>query len=124
MRAYGRIVSRARTLRRSLSPAEVRLWVRLRKAREEGLAFRRQHPLGNYVLDFYCPRAKLAVEVDGWTHDDPEQAARDLERTRWLERQGVVVMRLSAGEVMRNADAAAESVWSLALERVAQLEGR
>ncbi|RYB05373.1 DUF559 domain-containing protein [Lichenibacterium ramalinae] len=69
-------VARARRLRRAMTPPELRLWSALRR-RPEGRKFRRQHPLGPYVLDFYCDEARLGVEVDGLAHDLGSAPARD-----------------------------------------------
>jgi len=71
---------------------EVRLWVRLRQLAEGAPRFRRQHPLGPYVLDFYCPGAKLCVEVDGWGHNMGEQPGRDERRDAWLAAQGIATL--------------------------------
>jgi very-short-patch-repair endonuclease len=92
-------VSNARQLRKQLTPPEARLWVALRRRGLGGLKFRRQHPLGAYVLDFYCPSARLAVEVDGMQHVTEEQAAHDRGRDRWLHEQGVRVLRIPAHAV-------------------------
>ncbi|MGA0598952.1 endonuclease domain-containing protein, partial [Enterovirga sp. CN4-39] len=67
--------------------------------------FRRQHPVGPYVLDFYCPEARLALEVDGAAHDHPVRAARDEHRTAWLTEHGIRVLRLPARDVLRGDDA-------------------
>jgi len=70
-----------------------------RGSRFRGLKFRRQHPVGPYILDFYCAAARLAVEVDGMSHATDEQAAHDRRRTAWLAGQGVKVIRLRAEDV-------------------------
>ncbi len=75
-------VSRARVQRRRLTPPEARLWAALKGRGLGGFKFRRQHPIGAFVVDFYCAEAKLAVEVDGEGHDHPDQAAHDRRRTR------------------------------------------
>jgi very-short-patch-repair endonuclease len=93
------IVHAARDLRRGMTPAEERLWNALRGRRLNGLKFRRQHPLDRFVLDFYCVERRLAVEVDGVGHTTPDQAARDEERTMWLNAQGVRVLRVTNDEV-------------------------
>ena len=67
-----------------MSPPEARLWMALRKRAGGGLRFRRQHPIGPYVLDFYCDSAKLAVEVDGFAHVTGDHPERDLRRDAWL----------------------------------------
>ncbi|WP_269515919.1 endonuclease domain-containing protein [Brevundimonas subvibrioides] len=92
-------VSRARVLRRTLTPPEARLWIYLRRRALGGLKFRRQHPVGPYVLDFYCPEARLAVEVDGQHHADPEQFEKDEARTAWLAKQDIAVLRIAAERV-------------------------
>jgi very-short-patch-repair endonuclease len=73
----------ARELRLVPTDAEIRLWSRLRRKQLEGFRFRRQHPLGPYVVDFFCAPAKLIVEVDGGQHADEGEA-----RTNWLEARG------------------------------------
>ena len=104
------ITVRARNLRKAMSSPEVRLWLRLRGRGSDQLTFRRQHPLGSIILDFYCPSARLAVEVDGMTHWDEDAQARDLARDRWLERQGVTVMRIDASSIYRDVDAVAATI--------------
>ncbi len=80
---------------------EVLLWQHLRKQALDGLRFRRQHPLGPYVLDFYCPSARLCVEVDGRaTHDLPDQAEHDLRRDAWLAEQQIKVLRIPATDIL------------------------
>ncbi|MBB4101389.1 endonuclease domain-containing protein [Sphingomonas kyeonggiensis] len=94
-----RTQARAATLRQSMSLPEVLLWQELRK-RPSGLRFRRQHPAGRYVLDFYCPRHRLAIEVDGEAHSRGDRPRRDAVRDEWLRAQGVRVCRLAAAEVL------------------------
>ncbi|WP_231030958.1 endonuclease domain-containing protein [Sphingomonas sp. IC-56] len=83
---------------------EVLLWQALRK-NGTGLRFRHQHPAGPYILDFFCPRFKLAVEVDGEAHGRGDRPERDAERDAWLEAQGVRVLRIPAGEILSNLEA-------------------
>jgi very-short-patch-repair endonuclease len=80
-------IVRARELRRSMSLPERLLWQALRE-RPGSLKFRRQHPLGRYVLDFYCPAARLVVEVDGQSHGMGRRPEQDAVRDRWLTEQG------------------------------------
>ena len=112
-------ITRARSLRRRLSRPEVRLWVRLRQRTVDFPAFRRQHPLGPYILDFYCAKARLAVEVDGWSHAVGDRPARDARRDAWLAEQGVRTLRVDAEDVMRDPDGVADGVMCLAVELVA-----
>ena len=97
-------VIRARELRRKLTLPEVILWNALRGRRLEGRRFRRQHPLGPYILDFYCAEARLAVEIDGVAHDHPDKIEHDQRRRRWLESCGVRALRIPAREVLENLD--------------------
>ena len=102
MRAPEETFSLARRLRRNLSPPEARLWTRLRERNSGAPVFRRQHPIGPYVLDFYCAKARLAVEIDGMSHDLGDQPQHDLSRDAWLKGRGLAVMRIAAREVMRH----------------------
>ena len=92
----------ARSLRSSMTEAEQVLWQALRGGRVNGLRFRRQHPVGPFVLDFWCPRIKLAIEVDGEIHTDQQQAARDAERTAHPEAYGYRVLRVRNDDVLNN----------------------
>lgn len=87
---------RAKALRRDLTPSEKMLWFMLRRDQQH-LHFRRQHAVGHYILDFYCASAKLCVEIDGAVH--AETAEYDEKRTRWLEGQGIRVIRFSTEAV-------------------------
>ena len=91
-------VAKARILRRSMTQPEARLWQILR-TRPKGLKFRRQHPAGSYVLDFYCPAFRLASEVDGMAHDMGNNPARDVRRDAWLQDKGYRVLRIPAREI-------------------------
>ena len=93
-----------------MTPPEVRLWLRLRDAGDGGPRFRRQHPVGRYVLDFYCPTIRLAVEIDGWGHNLGDQSFRDEVRDAWLAARGVFVLPVPAAEVMADADAVADGI--------------
>jgi very-short-patch-repair endonuclease len=82
------------------------------------LKFRRQHPIGPYVLDFYCAEAKLAVEVDGASHSHPDRILHDRRRTEWLARQGVTVFRVTAEAVRVDLDGVLLSVRAAAGRRL------
>ncbi|NIJ07825.1 very-short-patch-repair endonuclease [Sphingomonas vulcanisoli] len=99
----------ARSLRQDMSLPEVLLW-RLLRQRPAGLKFRRQHPSGPYVADFYCHEARLIVEIDGEAHNFGDRPARDAVRDCWFEARGLTVFRLSAADVLRNVDAAADAI--------------
>ncbi len=110
MRATNLSLKRAKGLRRRLSPPEARLWVRLRVRVEGCPVIRRQHPMGPYILDFYCPDAKLCIEIDGWGHNMGDQPERDERRDRWLRAQGVDVLRIPAAEVFKDVDEIASMI--------------
>jgi very-short-patch-repair endonuclease len=97
-------LARARAFRRELSLPEVLLWTELRGGRLDGLKFRRQHPAGPYVLDFYCPSARLAVEIDGRAHETEDRPIKDAIRDIWLAERGVRTLRIAASEVLRSVD--------------------
>jgi very-short-patch-repair endonuclease len=89
----------ARTLRKAPSLPEGLLWRELRTQRS-GLKFRRQHPVGRYVLDFYCAAAKCGIEIDGIAHDMGSRPQYDSERDAWLGVKGIRVMRFAAQDVL------------------------
>ena len=88
----------ARKLRKTPTDAEKRLWAKLREKQMDGFRFRRQHPIGPHVVDFFCPEAKLIVEVDGGQHT----AEGDADRTRWLESAGYRIIRFWNNDVLGN----------------------
>ena len=96
------LVSNARIMRKEPTEAEKKLWGVLRRRQLEGLYFRRQRPIGIFVLDFYCEEKNLAVEVDGEIHLDSEQNKYDQIRTEFLTERGVRVLRFQNKEVMEN----------------------
>lgn len=89
---------------------EVVLWQALRKRLLAGARFRRQHPVGPYILDFYCEAARLAVEVDGSGHEHPDQARHDARRTDWLNQRGIAVHRVPARDVLGDLSGVLEGV--------------
>ncbi|WP_235515655.1 endonuclease domain-containing protein [Sphingomonas sp. Leaf10] len=88
------------------------LWQKLR-GRETGAKFRRQHPVGPYVVDFYCREARLIVEIDGEAHDRADRPARDETRLRFLREQGYRVVRIAARRVIADAGAVADAIATL-----------
>ena len=91
-----------RRLRSQATPTEVMLWHHLRGRRLLGYKFRRQHSIGSYVLDFYCPELRLGVEVDGGQHSDRVMAENDAMRSEWLKHFRVTVIRFNNADVMNN----------------------
>ncbi|MDP9424281.1 MAG: endonuclease domain-containing protein [Pseudomonadota bacterium] len=108
-------VFQARQLRRTMTPPERILW-RLLRERPNGFKFRRQHPLGPYVLDFYCHGSLLAIEIDGYGHQLGDNPERDARRDKWVARQGIVTLRIDASNIRDNL----EGVLNLILERCAE----
>ena len=95
------LLHHARSLRRTATPAERKLWQALRKHQLGGRKFRRQMPLGPFIADFYCPAARLVVELDGVSHiDSPTDALRDA----WMMQQGIRVFRVSNFDVLSNLE--------------------
>ncbi len=114
------MTDRARSLRREQSPPESVLWSRLRGRRLGGFKFRRQHPIGPFVVDFCCPEASLVVEVDSSYHDGRREA--DEARDKVLQGRGYVVFRVTASELAKNFDGVLETLLRVARERIVELE--
>ncbi len=95
---------RARRLRAEQTDAERRLWRELRGLKSDGFHFRRQAPIGRYIVDFACHTARLAIEVDGGQHGMVDMAERDDARTEWLAGRGFRVLRFWNDEVLGNID--------------------
>ena len=109
-------------MRRDLARAELRLWLALRGGALDGLHFRNQHPVDPYIFDFYCSRARLAVEVDGSIHDEDRQADYDARRDRWMADRGIRTLRVRDLDVFADVAGVAEMIRVLAWERIAALD--
>jgi len=106
------ILNAARRMRRELTDPEARLWKHIKGEQLGGFRFRRQHPIGRYVLDFYCPAARLAVELDGGQHaEDCRQVAHDQERDRFLVENGIRVLRFWDTDVLKRTEAVLQEIW-------------
>lgn len=103
-------VARARDLRRTMTLPEVLLWQQIRSRRLDGIRFRRQHPIGPYILDLYCEDARLAVEVDGESHSQAEAVEHDNRRTEWLNARGISVLRIPARGVLSELAAVVDHI--------------
>jgi very-short-patch-repair endonuclease len=106
--ASRQMVERARDLRQSETTPEELLWLALRNGQVGGLKFRRQHPIGPYVVDFFCHSSRLVVEIDGMSH--AEKAEHDAARTQYLESQNLQVLRVTNGDVMCDLDAVTREI--------------
>jgi very-short-patch-repair endonuclease len=107
-RASVQIQQRARELRKNLTPAEQKLWQHLRRGQIDGLHWRKQHAVGTYIVDFFCARAKLVVEVDGDSHAD--QIEYDQARTAYLNDLGYTVIRFTNREVINQCEAVVQKI--------------
>ena len=99
--------SHARSLRSTMTDAEKRIWFRLRAHRLNGTSFRRQFPIGTYIVDFVCLDARLIVEIDGGQHAESE---RDKVRDAWLRSEGFVVLRFWNNDVLANTAGVIEKI--------------
>jgi very-short-patch-repair endonuclease len=97
-------MSRAKQLRKHMTDAERALWRHLRSRQLSGHKFRRQQPIGQYVVDFVCLEKRLVIELDGGQHAETDQASYDDERTAWLEQNGYRVLRFWNHEVLRSIE--------------------
>ena len=115
-----RTVRNARRLRKEMSLPEVLLWQQL-KGKSSGVKFRKQHAAGRYVLDFFCARANLAIEIDGASHDMGEQPAKDTERDAWLAAHRIEVLRIPASDVLADPVAVAEGVIAVVRQQMVEM---
>ncbi|MEZ5893442.1 MAG: endonuclease domain-containing protein [Parvularculaceae bacterium] len=95
---------RAQRLRREPTPAERKLWTRLKAKQLNGLQFRRQHPIGPFIVDFYCAALKLAIEIDGDSHGNDEAQRRDEKRSAFIASKGVRLIRFWNSDIHERLD--------------------
>ena len=108
---------KARSLRTGLTDAEQRLWKCLRRKQILGVQFYRQKPIGNYIVDFFAPAARLVVEVDGSHHFETAQAKHDEERSEFLAQQGLTVLRFDDRQVLLQPEIVAEEIFRMIRNR-------
>src|ERR1044072_868909 len=101
----------AKKLRANTTPHERILWRALKDIPIEGSHFRRQAPIGPYIVDFFCPAKRLIIELDGGHHNEDDRAARDLERQRWVEREGYRVVRFWNSDITADLTAVLERIY-------------
>ena len=109
-------LERARSLRRDQTDSERKLWGLLHSRRLDDAKFRRQHPIGNFIVDFCCIRAKLIVELDGDQHAQPDQVAYDERRTEYLRSQGFRVIRFWNHEILHDTEMTVERIYQALAE--------
>ena len=100
----------AKNLRKRSTDVERLLWSRLRAGRFGGLKFRRQHPIGQYIVDFACLERKLVIELDGGQHVLPDEVLKDKQREAWLGNEGYAVLRFWDNEVLMNTNGVLEII--------------
>jgi very-short-patch-repair endonuclease len=115
------ILSRAREMRQPQTPAEATLWQNLR-SRNLKYKFRRQHPIGRFIIDFYCAEAKVLIEIDGDSHLRKEQIEYDEARTEYLEELGYSVIRFTNDDVRYNIHAVVDEIVRVIESRIAKLK--
>jgi len=101
----------SRNLRRNMTDAEILLWSKIRSKQLKGFQFYRQKIIGNYIADFYCPKSKLVIEVDGGQHYSSEGKEKDRMRDDYMTGAGLTVVRFSDREVLKNLDSVLEEIW-------------
>ena len=99
-----------RRLRSNMTGPEAQLWSRLRARQLQGLKFRRQHGIGPYIVDFYCPEQSLVIEVDGDSHADANQILKDRQREKYLQSLGLHVIRYINDDILKNLDGVMEDL--------------
>ena len=110
-------VKRAKRFRRELTKPEWMLWQILRTS-PAGHKFRKQHPAGPYILDFFCARANLAIEIDGFSHDTDDRPQRDTARDRWLAERRIDTLRIPAVDVLKDAVETADAIIKMIEDRL------
>lgn len=111
-------LAKARQLRKTMTPQEVKLWVQLRKLRAQGFHFRRQAPLEGYILDFVCFKYKTIVEADGSQHGQDAGASHDARRDAFFAAHGFRTLRFWNHEIDFNLDGVVETILARAVEHV------
>jgi len=114
------IFQRAKELRNKLTDTEIQLWEMFLKEKPEGCKFRRQHPLGFYIADFYCHKLKLVIEIDGKIHEKKEVSDNDIVRQKSIELKGVSVIRFKNEEIFKQFDTVVEKIKEFIINRQSQ----
>ena len=102
----------SRQLRKNMTEAEKVLWSKVRCKQIKGYMFYRQKPIGNFIVDFYCPKGKLVIELDGGQHYSEDGKVKDEQRDKYLKEQGLSVLRFSDREVFKNLNGITETIWN------------
>lgn len=95
-----------------MTDAEKLLWSKIRSKQVKGYQFYRQKPISNFIVDFYCPKANLVIELDGGQHYSDDMRARDSQRDKFIRNMGLRVFRFSDRDIFENIEAVVEKIWS------------
>jgi very-short-patch-repair endonuclease len=106
-----KLIPLAKRLRKGMTETEQLLWSHLKAKHFEGLKFRRQQPIGGFIVDFVCFEKKVIIELDGGQHALPEEMKDDKKRDQWFEVQGYKVLRFWDNEVLTNTEGVLEAIW-------------
>ena len=113
MKPYNKhLKQNARLLRSNMTDAEQKLWQKIRRKQILDLQFYRQKPLLSYIVDFYCPKAKLVIELDGGQHFETEHQVQDQQRDLELEKIGLTVLRFNNDQILNEIDKVIEVIWN------------
>ncbi len=113
---------RSQELRNNMTTAEVLLWSKINNNRINGHRFYRQKPVGDYIADFYCPKAKLVIEVDGGQHSKNENVEYDRIREKYMESLGLRILRFTNKDVLTNIHMVLETISSKIQENISRIE--
>ena len=100
----------SKTLRKNMTDAERLIWSKLKSSQLKGYQFNRQKPIGNYIVDFYCVKANLVIEIDGGQHYTEEGKEKDIIRDKYMAGRGLRVLRFSDSDVLKNIDGVIEAI--------------
>ena len=110
----------AKSMRKAMTDVELKLWNAVRAHRLMDLGFRRQFPIGNFIVDFACPQKRIIVELDGSQHNEPDALRYDMARTGFLEKSGWTVLRFANDDVLNDIDGVCQHIIITATERSLQ----
>ena len=115
-----RLKANARQLRQNLTDSERVLWQRLRGKQLSDVQFYCQKPIGDYIVDFYAPKAKLVIEIDGSQHFEAQHAEKDKNRDEYLGSLGLMVLRFNSRQALKETEAVMDVVYRVIMERIAE----
>ena len=111
----------SRRLRHGMTDAEIKLWLRLRGKQILGIQFYRQKPIGNYIVDFYAPKAQLVVELDGSRHFLENQIVKDKQRDHYLQSKGLTVIRFNNLQTLQELEGVVEIIFRFVLSKTGKI---